>query len=95
MQVNQEELNNKGSFFVTQNGSKLAEMVYTLTASGKMTINHTEVADGLRGKNTGYLLLQHAADYARAENLQIIPLCPFVKALFEKKEAEFKDVWQR
>ena len=43
----------------------------------KMIIEHTEVSDELRGQNVGYQLVHTAVEYARANNIKIIPLCPF------------------
>ena len=57
-----------------------------------MIIDHTEVSDGLRGKNVGYQLVHAAVDYARTHDIKILPLCPFAKAVFDKKAEEFADV---
>ena len=35
----------------------------------------------------GKKFLMHIADYARANNIKIIPLCPFAKSVFEKTES--------
>ncbi len=72
-------------------GTVLAEMVYTLPGPDKMIIEHTEVSEELRGQNVGYLLLQTAVDWARHHERKIIPLCPFASAVFKKKP-EYADV---
>jgi uncharacterized protein len=33
-----------------------------------------------------------AVEYARANHIKILPLCPFAKSVFDKKGAEFADV---
>lgn len=66
-------------------------MTYTMPAANKMIIEHTEVSDELRGQNAGYQLVHAAVDYARANNIKIIPLCPFANSVFKKKP-EFADV---
>lgn len=81
----------KGLFFVQQDGNILAEMVYTMPASDKMIIEHTEVSEELKGQNVGYQLVQTAVDYARTHRLKIIPLCPFANSVFKKKP-EYADV---
>ena len=56
-----------------------------------MIIEHAGVSDALRGKNVGYQLVRTAVEYARANNIKIIPLCPFARSVFDKKP-EFADV---
>lgn len=81
----------KGIFYVGQEGTILAELVYTKPSNDKMIIEHTEVDDTLAGKKVGLQLVTTAVDYARKQNLKIIPLCPFAKSVFDKKP-EFRDV---
>jgi predicted GNAT family acetyltransferase len=81
----------KGMFFVEIDGNILAEMVYSMPTPEKMIIEHTEVSDELRGKNIGYQLVQTAVEYARQNNIRILPLCTFAKSVFDKK-AELRDV---
>ena len=72
-------------FYVGQDGAVLAEMVYSIPAANKMIIEHTEVDDSLKGKGVGLQLLHTAVDYARSHKMKIVPLCPFAKAMFDKK----------
>jgi uncharacterized protein len=81
----------KGMFYVGQDGAILAELVYTIPSADKMIIEHTEVDDELHGKNVGFQLVHTAVEYARKQNIKIIPLCPFAKSVFDKKP-EFSDV---
>lgn len=92
MLIKQKQDGNKGSFYVEENGTVLAEMTYSLTGPDLMIIDHTEVSDELRGKNVGYQLVHTAAEYARANHIKILPLCTFAKSVFDKKGAEFADV---
>lgn len=82
----------KGSFFVEEDGKRLAEMTFKMADSEKMIIDHTEVSDVLRGKNVGYQLVHAAVERAREQGFKILPLCPFAHSVFKKKEA-FGDVW--
>lgn len=91
MQILNKEINNHGIFYIEVDGEKLAEMDYTLSPE-RMTINHTEVDEKLKGQNIGNQLVHHAAEYARTNNLKIIPLCPFANAVFRKKKEEYADV---
>jgi uncharacterized protein len=91
MQIQHRLPGKKGVFYVEADGKMLAEMVYSLPFPEKMIIEHTEVSDELRGKNVGYQLVNAAVEYARDHQIKIIPLCPFAKAVFEKKP-EWGDV---
>ena len=88
----QKQEGSKGAFYVEENEQLLAEMTYSMTGTELMIIDHTDVSDTLRGKNVGYQLVQAAVEYARANHMKILPLCPFANAVFKKKIAEFGDV---
>jgi predicted GNAT family acetyltransferase len=90
MTVQHKKTGSKGMFYVEYEDEIAAEMVYT-TADDKMIIEHTEVDDVLRGKNIGYELVHAGIEYARHHGMKIIPLCPFAKALIDKKP-EWQDV---
>ena len=92
MLIQQKQEGNKGAFYVEENEQLLAEMTYSMTGTELMIIDHTDVSDTLRGKNVGYQLVQAAVEYARANHMKILPLCPFANAVFKKKIAEFGDV---
>lgn len=91
MLIQHKKSGTKGMFFVEQDGNILAEMVYTQPAANKMVIEHTEVSDELRGQKVGNQLVAAAVDYARKQEIRIIPLCPFANAVF-KKTPEYNDV---
>ena len=78
-------------FFVGQEGAIVAEMVYHMSGSGKMVIEHTEVDDSLAGKGVGKQLVKTAVDYARKQQIKIIPLCPFAKSVLDRMK-EWQDV---
>ncbi len=92
MDIQQQQNGAKGSFFIRENDTILAEMTYSMAGDALMIIDHTEVSDALRGKNVGYQLVKKAVDYAREKQIRIMPLCPFAKAVFDKKHEEFSDV---
>lgn len=92
MLIQHKEKDQRGSFFVEEDGQQLAEMTYSLPRENTMIIEHTEVDDVLKGKNVGNQLLNQAVEFARTNNFKIIPLCPFANAVFKKRHEEFKDV---
>lgn len=91
MLIRNKLIKGKGMFFVEMDGNILAEMVYTMPSTKKMIIEHTEVSDELRGKKVGDQLVHTAVEYARTNNIKIIPLCPFASSVFKKKP-EYADV---
>lgn len=91
MQIQQKQEGNKGMFYVEENGSMPAELVYSIPSADKIIIEHTEVADSLSGKGIGKQLVKAAVDFARANNKKIIPLCTFAKSVFDR-ESEWADV---
>lgn len=91
MEVKQEETGHKGSFYVEQEGLRLAEMTYSWAGNDRIIIDHTEVSDKLRGMGVGLQLVEQAVAFAREKGISIIPLCPFARSVFNKKP-DFKDV---
>jgi len=82
----------RGVFFIPgEEDDFLAELIYMKKEPDTMIIEHTEVGDELKGQNVGYQLVHMAIEYARTHNLKVIPMCPFAKAIFDKKP-EYRDV---
>ncbi|SFT86318.1 hypothetical protein SAMN04489724_2407 [Algoriphagus locisalis] len=81
----------RGSFFIEEGARRFAEMVYVMAGPKKMIIEHTEVDESLQGQGVGLKLLKELVEYVRKEEIKVIPLCPFAKAMFQKKE-ELRDV---
>ncbi len=71
-----------------------AQMTYVPSGEDLMIIDHTEVSDELRGQNVGKLLVESGVNYARENNLKVVPLCPFAKALIDKTP-EYQDVLKK
>ncbi|MEP4534020.1 MAG: GNAT family N-acetyltransferase [Cyclobacteriaceae bacterium] len=90
-EIQQENSDNKGRFFLPQEGKTLAEMTYSWAGTDRIIIDHTEVSDSLRGQGVGEQMVRMAVDFARAKGIHIIPLCPFARAVFQKNQ-ELKDV---
>jgi predicted GNAT family acetyltransferase len=91
MLIQHKQVAGKGIFYVGQDGTFEAEMVYTMAPPNKMVIEHTEVDESLEGKGVGKQLVYTAVEYARNHNLKIVPLCSFAKAVLDK-ETEWHDV---
>jgi uncharacterized protein len=83
----------RGAFVIRRDGRTLAELTYSL--GGRMAIiDHTDVDSALRGTGTGVRLVKAAVDWARAEKLQIVALCPFAESVFDKTP-DYADVLKK
>lgn len=77
----------KGAFFIEEDGENKAEITYSKLGNTRIIIDHTQVSDDLRGENVGKKLVEHAVNYARENELKIIPLCPFAKSVIERDKS--------
>lgn len=77
----------KGKFFIKNDGEVQAEITYSKAGNTQIIIDHTEVSDSLKGEGIGKELVEHAINYARKNELKVIPLCPFAKAVIEHDES--------
>lgn len=91
MQIQHKQGKVKSMFYVEQDDKILAEMVYSTPNPGQMLIEHTEVDESLSGKGIGKQLVYAAVEYARTNNIKIIPLCPFARSVFDRVK-EWQDV---
>lgn len=92
MLIQHKQEGNKGIYFIEDDGNILAEIIYANADNDKlMIIEHTEVDDELRGKNVGYELVHKIVEHARMHGQKVAPICPFAKAIFDKKP-DFQDV---
>ncbi|WP_029269536.1 GNAT family N-acetyltransferase [Flavobacterium sp. KJJ] len=91
MEVKQINDIKRGYFEAIEEGKEAGKMTYTWAGDSKFIIDHTEVSDEFGGKGIGKKLLMATVDYARNNNLKIIPLCPFAKSVFDKNE-DIRDV---
>lgn len=94
MLIQHKQAGNKGIFFIGQDEEILAQLVYLDHDAETMIIEHTEVDEELKGQNVGFQLVNAAIEHARAHRQKVVPMCPFAKAVIDKKP-ELQDVLQR
>lgn len=70
-----------------------AEMSFSQAGAALRIIDHTEVADDLRGLGIGLALAEHAVTEARKSGMKLFPLCPFFMAS-ARKHPDWHDVVQ-
>ncbi|MCA5004894.1 GNAT family N-acetyltransferase [Sphingobacterium bovistauri] len=91
MIIRHEENSNKGVFFAIEDDKRIGEMTYSKAGTDKIIIDHTEVDENQKGKGVGRILLFKVVDFARDNNIKIVPLCPFAKSIFDK-DIDIRDV---
>lgn len=91
MEIQQINDTKKGYFEAVENGKQAGQMTYTWAGDSQFIIDHTEVSEDFAGKGVGKKLLMATVDFARKNNVKIIPLCPFAKSVFDKVE-DIRDV---
>src|SRR6476469_5100280 len=93
MLVQHKQNGSGGIFFIWDGHEKpIAELVYDQKDPGIMIIEHTEVDKALRGRDLGDQLIYEAVEFARSQNLKILPACSFARAVFKMKK-EYRDVY--
>lgn len=86
------ELNgSKEYFYISVDGKQEGKMTFVFAGNDKIIIDHTKVNEGNNGKGFGKKMINKAVEFARENNIKIIPLCPFAKKVFDKTP-EFSDV---
>lgn len=62
----------------------VGEITYSDTRGGKWIIDHTYVDPKHRNQQIGEQLVKAIVEWAREENVKLLPLCPFAKREFEQ-----------
>lgn len=85
--IQQDDKGKKGRFVIYENEELAGEMTYTWAGKDKFIIDHTGVDEKFNGKGFAKKLVMAGVDFARKNNLKIIPLCPYAKGRFDKDES--------
>ncbi len=79
----------KGHFKAVEGDTEAGIMTYVWAGDDKFIIEHTVGNPEFKG--VGMKLLDKAVAFAREKGVKIIPLCPFAKKMFERRE-DIRDV---
>jgi len=91
MEIIHKEFENKGAFMAQSEGKRAGEMTYSKAGEKLIIIDHTEVDSAFGGQGVGKKMVLAAVDFARENQIKILPLCPFAKAAFDK-DSSIQDV---
>ena len=75
-------------FYKEEHGKLLAEITY-LPKGDKVEVNHTFVDPSLRGQGVAEKLVDRVVVEMEKEDKKIIPVCPYVGKLFERKPEKY------
>lgn len=79
------DVNNDGGRYWAEVQGGSAELTYLNTAPGVITIDHTFVPPESRGHDIAKRLVERVAADARASGIKIVPQCPYVDKLFQRR----------
>ena len=91
MQIQHQETQRGGEFFIERDGRHIAEITYQYQNEATIVADHTWVDNSLRGQGVARQLLDTLVAFAREKQLKIVPTCSYVDVMFQR-EAEFADV---
>lgn len=89
--IKHKENDRMGMFYIEGEKGIIAELTYTKSGNGLITIDHTEVKRQYEGQGKATKLVAETVKYAREKDLKIEPLCPFAEVMFERY-SEYSDV---
>jgi predicted GNAT family acetyltransferase len=80
----------KGKFFSIVDG-KEARLEYEKIDDNTIEFPYTYVPPSLRGKGIGAKLVEYGLNYARSNNLSVIPSCSYVENFIHRNQ-KYKDL---
>jgi predicted GNAT family acetyltransferase len=83
MEIQHDEPGRKGAYVIAEEGEWIAELTYFKTGDS-MTIDQTEIDEKLRGEGIGEDMVKAAVEYARANGLKVVAVCPYAKKVIER-----------
>lgn len=72
--------------------SHVAVADYILTKDGRIVLTHTEVPKSMEGQGVGSKLARAAFNYAKENNLKVMPLCPFMASFVRRHRDEYAGI---
>ena len=90
--IERSENGSKGRYVAHVDGREgIGELTYSRLSKTKIIADHTGVDESLRGTGIGKALVERLIADARKDGFTIVPLCPYVKAQYER-HPEWADV---
>lgn len=90
VEIRREDQGGRGRYHLVVDGKEAGELDYRVH-DGRRVFTHTGVRDAYEGNGLASQLARRALDDARAEGVQVIPQCPYVRGYLER-HAEDQDL---
>lgn len=84
----------RGALVIDDNEGRQAEMKFE-KQERNLIVHDLHISDKLKTHGAGPALVEKIVNYAREENLAVVPLCPYVQAQFNKHPDRYADIWNR
>lgn len=91
MKIEHQETTGQGRFEARDDKKFAGKLNYTLKDENTLVIDHTEVDPGFQGEGVGMDLVKEVAEYARENNMKIIPVCSYAQKVMERT-SDYDDV---
>ena len=78
--------------FILDTEEGRGELEYQQTKDGNLVIAHTEVPQKAEGKGYGSALVKAALEYAKENDLKVMPLCPYAASYIKRHRQEYGDM---
>ena len=78
-----EDAHGEGRYTITVDGQPAGELDFR-TVDGRRVFIHTGIREAFEGQGLAGKLARRVLDDARAEQIQIVPLCPYVAGYLER-----------
>lgn len=88
--IRHQEAGAHGGFFIEREGRRVAELTYS-AAGDAIVVGHTYVDPNLRGGTLARDLVDAMVQWAREEHLKVVPVCSYVRAVFDRSD-EYDDL---
>ena len=91
MEIQHEDSERKGEFFVEADGERVAKLQYQIAREGEIEVYHTEVDESVSGQGVGEKLVAALANYARGQNAKIHASCKYANKVLSESQ-EYRDL---
>ena len=86
MEIKQTNTATNGQFEAIEGIAQAGLLTYHWDTPQKLVVEHTEANPAFSGRGVGRELVMAAVAYARAQQVKIVPLCPYARKLFQQDE---------
>lgn len=82
--IQHQDAKSGGFFYLDRDDQQIAKMSYQWRDAKTIIADHTWVDDSLRGQGVARQLLDALVQFARQQQLRIVPVCSYVELMFRR-----------